>query len=387
MISALLLALAQSTDVPQAPPPAGGAAPVAEQAQGPVGAVERLNEIYLVVNEEVVTFGEFFRELRRLGQSVTNEAEQLKAAQENHAGFLKNKLMSQAGRDLGFDPERVKTLVDDDLQGFIEDAGSVSGFGSVLKQSNLDAETFREQRQDFYYRELWQRSVDGRDPGVSGRPYVDRFISPSRLLYQYRRQPIEQLFPARIRVQAILVSAAQAGSGRRAQELAAALRERALGGEDFGELAKTYSADGGSARQGGLLPMTELENAKRAFPSLAEFFETAKAGAISEVAAHRVENEIAGFLVVRVDGLERLDSSQFADLHVQKLLRERDLKAQSEFRRDLRLAELYRAAYIWPPEARPSGAPKPTPAPAPAPTAGSTPPETKHPETGAPSDG
>ena len=351
MFPALLLALFQSTDAPKAP------------AQGPATAPELLNGIYLAVNEVPVTYGEFYSELRRAGKSVTNEEERLRLLNESHAEIVKSRLMSQAGRDLGFDPQRVKSLVDDDLEGFIEDAGSVTSFGSVLKQSNLDAETFREQRQDFYYRELWQRSVDGRDPGVSGRPYVDRFVSPGRLYYQFRRQPIEQLFPARIQVQAILVSAAQAGSGRRAQELAAALRERALGGEDFGELAKTYSADGGSARDGGRLPETELENAKRAFPSLAEFFDTATVGAISEVAPHRIENELAGFLVVRVNGLERLASNEFTDLGVQKLLREKDLKAQSEFRRDLRLAELYRAAYVWPPEARPGGNPKPAPAP------------------------
>lgn len=359
MLSAILLALAQSTDVPQAPPAATPQEPRPGEAQGPASAPETLNGIYLVVNEEVVTHGDFYRELARAGASVTNAEERARAFQERHADIVKAKLMSQAGRDLGFDPARVKALIDDDLENFIEDAGSVSGFGSVLKQSNLDAETFREQRGDFYYRELWLRSIDGRDPGVSGRPYVDRFISPSRLYYQFRRQPIDQLFPARIRVQAIFVSAAQAGSGRRAQELAAALRERALGGEDFGELAKTYSADGGSARNGGLLPMTELESAKGGFPALAEFFDTAAVGAISEVSPYRVENELVGFLVMRVDALERLASNEFTDLGVQKLLRERDLKARSEFRRDLRLAELYRAAYVWPPEFRPSPGPRP----------------------------
>jgi parvulin-like peptidyl-prolyl isomerase len=283
VLSAFLLALAQSTDTPPVPPAATQQEPQPGPVQGPAGAPELLNRIYLVVNEEAVSDADLYRKLREAGRSVTNEEERVRAYQESHADIVKAKLMSQAGRDLGFDPARVKALVDDDLEGFIEDAGSVSGFGSVLKQSNLDAETFREQRQDFYYRELWQRSVDGRDPGVSGRPYVDRFISPSRLYYQFRRQPIEQLFPARIQVQAIYVSAAQAGSGRRAQELAAALRERALGGEDFGELAKTYSAGGGTARQGGLLPMTEVE-ASSAASEPAEFFDTATVGANSEVA-------------------------------------------------------------------------------------------------------
>ena len=73
--------------------------------------------------------------------------------------------------------------------------------------------------------------------------------------------------------------------------------------------------------------------------------------------------------------------TEFADLGVQKQLRERDLKARSEFRRDLRLAELYRAAYVWPPEARPSSGPKPgTP---PANDAGSTPPADATPDAAA----
>ncbi|MBM3991301.1 MAG: hypothetical protein FJ298_09895 [Planctomycetes bacterium] len=338
---ALLLALAAATRPPQVTP-----------APGPATAPEVLNGVYLIVNEDVITLAEFYRELRRRGKSITNEDERRKLFQESHADFVRTRLMTQAGRDLGFDAARVDALVDDDLAGFIEDAGSASAFGEQLKASDLDAATLRAQRRDFYFREFWQRAIDGRDPGVSGRPYVDRFVRPGRMLYQYRRQPIAQLFPSTIQLQAILVSAAQTGSAQKALDLAKALRERALGGEDFGALAETYSADAETRRHRGLLPKSELARAREAFPDFAEFIDGAAAGAISEPSSLRVEGELVGFLLMRVAELERRDDADFTDRDVQRLLRERDLRSLGELRRDLGVNELYRAAYIWPPEAR-----------------------------------
>lgn len=351
----LLSALAQSG--PPTPPRAGEGStqeppPSVAPAPGPATAPEVLNGVYLIVNEEVITLGDFYRELRRRGQSVTNEDERRKVIQESHAEFVRSKLMTQAGRDLGFDSARVESLVDDDLRNFIEDSGSASNFGADLKAADLDTETLREQRRDFYYREFWLRSVDGRDPGVSGRPYVDRFVRPGRMLFQYRRQPVEQLFPSTIQLQAILVTAAGAGSAQKALELARALRERALGGEDFGELAGKYSGDGESRRNKGLLPKGELSRVREAFPDFAEFIDGASVGAISEPQGLRVEGELVGFVLMRVAELERREGAEFTDREVQKLLRERDLKALGELRRDLGVNDLYRAAYIWPPEAR-----------------------------------
>lgn len=357
MLAHLLLLLQSPTQAPVQPPVASPPAPGAQEGapapqQGPASAPEVLNGIYLAVNEEVVTLADFYRELRRRGLSVTDEAERRRVFQENHADFVRQKLMTQAGRDLGFDPERVKSLVDDDLKGFIEDSGSVSSFGAALKGANLDAESFREQRQDFYYRELWQRSIDGRDPGVGGRPYVDRFVRPGRLLFQFRRQPADQLFPSRIQLQELLIGAPQAGSGQKALELCTALRERALAGEDFGKLAEQYSADPESRRRSGLLPLVELSRAREALPELVEFLDAASAGSISEPLPRRIENELVGFLLVRVHTLERREAPEFADREVQRLLRDRDVGRVSEFRRDLGLSQLYRAAYVWPPEAR-----------------------------------
>lgn len=376
----LLLALAAARvpqqnaaqNPPQNPPPRAGEAsvldstPQAAPAPGPATAPEVLNGVYLIVNEEVITLAEFYRELRRRGQSVTNEEERRRLFQESHADFVRTRLMTQAGRDLGFDAARVDSLVDDDLEGFIEDSGSASAFGEQLKASDLDAESLRQQRRDFYFREFWLRSIDGRDPGVSGRPYVDRFVRPGRMLYQYRRQPVAQLFPSTIQLQAILVTAAQAGSAQKALDLAKSLRERALGGEDFGALAETYSADGESRRQKGLLPKSELARARDAFPDFAEFIDGAAAGAISEPTSLRVEGELVGFILMRVAEIERRDDADFTDRDVQRFLRDRDLKALGELRRDLGVNDLYRAAYIWPPEARaprakdakPDGAPK-----------------------------
>ncbi|MCC7011274.1 MAG: hypothetical protein IT454_01820 [Planctomycetes bacterium] len=329
-------------------PPVGPPVPPAPSERS---KEQLLNGVYLIVNEEVVTQLEFSREAARRGWLVTNEEARRRIFAENHKDFVQRMLMNQAGRDAGFPEERVKALVEQDVRGLVEDQGGAIGLGSALKQDDRDIEEFRADRRDYYYSNLWLWSIDGRNPGVTGRQHVDRYVSPSQLHYLYRRQPADRIFPATVQFQELAVSARAAGSAQKALDQIRELQRQALEGSDFGALAAEHHDSVAMRNRKGLTDPIEIADAHELLPDLGEFIESAEPGAISDPQAIRINDEIAGWRVLRLVKRVRRDSPAFQEESVQRHLRELKLGEISTWRRDRALNELYRAAYIWPSEA------------------------------------
>jgi hypothetical protein len=347
----LLLALAQDPAL-QGPP-----------APGARGEWRRLNGIYLIVNEEVVTRAQFYRSVRRNLTEATTEQDLQDLERREQVGFVRNGLMTQAGRDLGFDPERVRKLVEDDRKEMIERAGSVTAFSQQLAAGRATPEEFREFREDFYYGLLWRAAVSGESQGAGGRPYVDRFVRPGRLLYEYRLLPPDRILPDTVRIQEIVVGIGPKRGSQEAKDLAEEIRNRALAGEDFGKLAQSYS-DSNSRIQGGRVSENPIrvEDASRIVPNLAEFFENGRAGDISEVQPMRNEatGELESFQILRLEDVDRPGEVPLADVRVQEALRRRRTESLSALRINRALKDLFEGAYVWPaPETSPDAAGEP----------------------------
>ncbi len=82
------------------------------------------------------------------------------------------------------------------------------------------------------------------------------------------RRGADQMMVAQTKVRHILIKPSEIMTDEEARELAAQLKARAEGGEDFADLAREYSEDIGSAQEGGELGWTspgqmvpEFENA------------------------------------------------------------------------------------------------------------------------------
>jgi hypothetical protein len=336
MLPLFFVALAQAV-------PVQGPAPVREE--------KLLNGLYLIVNEEVVTQGELYRELVRRGRTITNEAERQRVFAESHRDFVRRMLMSQAGRDLGFPTDRIEAIVGDEVKEMIESSGSAMDLGQALQGERRDIEQFREERKDYYFSNLWMRSIDGSSTGVGGRFHVDRFVPPSRLHYLYERQPADRIFPSTVQFQEITITVDQAGSGQKARDMAVELRSRALAGEDFGELAAQHHASASVRWRKGLSEKVEIAALARARPELAPFFEGAAVGELTEPIPLRVGGELAGYQLYRLFARDRREHPEFSEAEVQDHLRKREQTAMGEWRRDVALGAKYEAAYIWPQEA------------------------------------
>lgn len=83
-----------------------------------------------------------------------------------------------------------------------------------------------------------------------------RSDSGFHLIYMYDRRGGDSMVVSQTQVRHILIKPSEIMTDDEARELAAELKTRTLAGEDFGELAKEYSEDIGSAQEGGDLGWT-----------------------------------------------------------------------------------------------------------------------------------
>ena len=94
-------------------------------------------------------------------------------------------------------------------------------------------------------------------PGLAAGQTADPIRSDSgfHIVYMAEKRGDEQVI-AQTQVRHILIKPSEIMTSEQARELVVQLKQRALGGEDFGELAREYSEDIGSAQEGGELGWT-----------------------------------------------------------------------------------------------------------------------------------
>jgi hypothetical protein len=308
----------------------------------------RLNAIELIVNEEAVTTLDVQREIRRKHQATTTVAEQQQQFAEVATQVVGNLLTIQAGKDMGFDDELINRLVKDDMEATVERMGSVVALGAALDEVEMDPQMLREDKRSAVYRRLWEGSVDGRSAGPGGRPYVDRYVRPGRLLFEFRRADPLRLAPAQIMLQELDILARGTGGVEKALELARQVRDRLLAGEDLDKLADELTA----ANQGKKSVWEPQDLARvQASPLLGPFVREPSIGKLSDPLPLRPTGELIGYAVLRIRDLDLPDAPVFADGSIQKKLRTQVEARMQSYRRGRELNSLLDAAYVWPPEA------------------------------------
>ncbi len=372
--AALLFALCQS-DQPAVPPAEQAPAPVqhagkdpaarpAPQAgaqgepdkpqEAPAPASKRppradaINGIQFVVNEEAVTKREFINDLRRKNRPNSTPQELDRALQETFYENVELLLMEQGGRELGYDENIVQRYVDDSIKDNIEQYGGIVDLGEELRRKNIDPVELREIKRKAAYRELWGYAVDGRQTGASGRPSVDRYVRPGRLLFEYERSTKAELAPVMVHFQNVFVSVNAAGSAQAALEKADEVVELARSGANFTELVRDRSNSTTKARDGWERNLP-LEFVIEKLPDVGEFVASATPQSVSDPIPERVDGELVGFRIVSSVTREQPEV-HFMSTKAQEDLRNRLLEVQSRYRRDRELARMLDAAFVWPPE-------------------------------------
>lgn len=231
-------------------------------------------------------------------------------------------LEQQAGEDMGVDPADVEMIVRSDLENKRMEQGA-GAYRDILAERGLDPQSALESESKELSRVLWRRSRIGM-PGPRGqRPFRDPYVRPGTLRSLYRLQGADLKRtlgdPDEVRFQVLAISSAALGGLENAEEFAGTLRERAVAGEDYGDLVLEYSAMGRDTA--GLTSWYEAdrltEDAER------EFAQTAAIGTISvPFPLRQQDGTVSGYRLLRLhDRREGRPAPPFSHREVQTWLR------------------------------------------------------------------
>ena len=318
----------------------------------------------LVVNDTMVTLETIDAELaRRLEETpASTDAERRILWNEVLRESLRTALWTQAGEDLGIDPNLLAGPVESRVERMYRtradrlaladtlDGPATSTFETQLSPSHNSREqggrdAMRLIAEEDLYRELWVGSTLGTTPGPTGRMSRDRYIRPGELNGIYKRELA--LLPDDVELQYLVILSAAAGGEAEAFEFAAGLREEVLEGRDLAEVVDAYGALLRS--EGGVAPPTPAD----ALPALElrAWVRSAVPGTLSPVLPFRSAEppgEIKGWQVVRLLSRESPSTPlPFTSPPLQRSLlrrlgeiRDRDALEVS----DIRLQD---SAYLW----------------------------------------
>ncbi len=246
--------------------------------QDPAQQPEILDCAAAQIGDELITLSELSRANERMlrSRTVSTREEAQQVAVQGLRDLVIEHLEVQAGEDMGLDP----TQVEQQVRAILRDEQSRLGIADYTEQllgRGSDALTAHTDKQREIYGWLWRRSEVG-TPLFGQRPSFDRYIRPGEL-HSFYEENRSALFPARVRLQMLIVSSAAAGGPDEARRICEECRERVLAGEDLGSLVAEYGA---SYRETDGMTDLEVPAALRD-PVLRAFAKRAEPDELSEV--------------------------------------------------------------------------------------------------------
>lgn len=334
---------------PSAPPASGAAQPARSSEWRVVDAA------IVVVNEDIITIGALSRQVARRVRELNirddNSAVQ-RVWNEVATAAVSSRLKVQAGRNMGFDEAQIDRYARDDFERFTERQGGVVGLTKFLESENLPVDEFRDFRRDLIYAELWEDSITGEGVSTAARPSRDRYVRPGSLRFEYnlagempgRAEAIgghgEQIDFERV---VVPFDDRDPGAQARAKDLATSLRQRALDGEDLGQLVEKSGLDKDSLQRSG---STEIATARRVYPEADRFFVSARPGEICEpILMNRRDKH--GYMLLRMDARQPAEIPPLSDVGVQRKVASICQKEFDDFRKEIARRQVEARSYIW----------------------------------------
>lgn len=181
---------------------------------------------------------------------------------------------------------------------------SPEAFEDQVEVTTEDVETFYTENQDQFMtieqvRVSWvELNAEDLREGLT--------LDEEELRIRYEAAKQRYLTPEAREASHILIVADDDRTREQAQALAAEIRQRLLDGEDFAELAETYSDDPGSSSEGGSLGMVEPGQMVEPFEQA--LYELESAGDLSEVVESRF-----GWHIIRLDDVRPPQGMSFEE--------------------------------------------------------------------------
>lgn len=333
-IASTLLALTL-TAAAQSPDPASGAPETGWILHDAIAAQ---------AGDEIVTMRELDQAIRdavrsRFGdQPLSNRAELEQMSREALQAMVDMLLESQAGEDMGVDPEKISLFVDRMVATERRGLGA-SQYVEQLLAGGQQGLTVEEARVRQLYRQLWLGSTLGWDNGWARRTR-DRHIRPGELKAMYR-EGRELLWPDRVRLRVLAVPVGPDGpepAHRRLEEALARIEK----GEDFAELAAELGMETPDGR--GLLGWMQVPTL---VPGLKEFAAEAELGDLSPILPMPPGDRPVRFVLARLEDREEQTPPAYDGRDVQQTLRRLYTRRRDDRILTMERARLHRAAYAW----------------------------------------
>ena len=341
-------------------PEAGGAGTASSETTN-VGRVgwRSLDEVVLIVDEDVISKGEFMYliELERRRTALNTRRQVNELFERLTVDQADRILATQAGRDLGIDPEQVELRVQQSIHEMVDQFG-VTELSRQLRGRGYDSKRWRDQRADELYRQHWEALKMGKLPNQNGRFIQDRYVRPGYLRYMFDRligddEILLELGgrPEEVVVQNVLIGASKDDGGvEGARRKAAAIRLECMAGKDFAEFVEP-----GTENQG--IVDAKPTSKYRVFPGIHDFLMRAEVGDVSKPISVENEGRIVAWRVVKLLERRERTTPDFESPEVQKRVEELTLRDMDQMRLHLALNELYESAYVWPDTVRKSRPP------------------------------
>lgn len=223
---------------------------------------EVVDKIAIVVNNEIITQGEVDRIMAPLYEQLKNayKGEELmkkleEARQHVVQQLIEDKLVLSEAKKVGVEVDEKE--VDQKLEEAEKRFGGKANFEKVLMEQRM---SLKELRMRYKEQSMSKKMIDQK---IGSRVVV----SPVEVNEYYNQHLNEFVRPAEVKLRNILIKPMEGMDAKRALALAKEISDRLKKGEDFGELAKTYS-HGPNASEGGIMGyvkkgdlLPEIENA------------------------------------------------------------------------------------------------------------------------------
>lgn len=142
-----------------------------------------INGVEIIVNDHSVTYLELQQHIVFARQSMeaptTVELDELVRRIPND---VRDRLLQiQAGEDIGFDPDLLSRVIEDEFEREKEQRGGVGPMAEHLAKRGFTSSRYRDYLRGEIVSGLWKRTVVGLEAGGLGRVTTDRYVRPGQL--------------------------------------------------------------------------------------------------------------------------------------------------------------------------------------------------------------
>lgn len=326
-------------------------APVQEPPDEPV-----TEHVIGIAGDELVLLGATMASVGERARSMT-EAQREEAIVLSMAAELERRVLTQAGRNLGFDPKIVSQIAKSNFDRFIDESGgelAASKYLSLYGQSPVEVKRSIEGN---LLSQTWRQTQIGLAVGPTGRVAVDRYVRPGLMRMYYEnfsesevREAREALgaTPETLTLEYVDVKVPAGTDPATVKTTLDALVGNVRGSESlpFSLIAEVGGA--GSALQTDTLPTEEwVASNPTATLDLINFLEGGKAGSISDPILF-AEVPVPTFRVYRIENRQPPGQAHpYGTRELHESLHGYLLKRLDDRREAVAFGKVLRQTYVW----------------------------------------